>query len=119
MKYNFQGMKIFMYLRILWSSQICNHWYKKRDVLFMFQDIFAAGSEASATAMEWAISQTIKNPKIMKRAQDEVRSIFNDKGNVDESRLHELKYLRAIIEEILRLHPSVPLLLPRECKNYR
>ncbi|XP_027096212.1 tabersonine 16-hydroxylase 1-like [Coffea arabica] len=49
------------------------------------QDIFAAGSEASATAMEWAISQTIRNPKIMKRAQNEARSIFNDKGNVDES----------------------------------
>ncbi|CDP14744.1 unnamed protein product [Coffea canephora] len=78
-------------------------------------DIFSAGSETSSTAMEWAISEMIKNPEIMKRAQQEVRNFYNDKGNVDESRLHELKYLHAIIKETLRLHPSAPLLLPREC----
>ena len=85
----------------------------------MFQDIFSAGSEASAATIEWAISEMIRNPQIMKRAQDEVRNHFDNKGNVDESRLHELKYLHAIIKETLRLQPSVPLLLPRECKNYR
>ncbi|CDP09998.1 unnamed protein product [Coffea canephora] len=72
----------------------------------MFQNIFAAGSEASATAMEWAMSEMIRKPQIMKRAQDEVRSLFDGQGNVDESRLHELKYLDAIIKEILRLHPT-------------
>nr|XP_027060951.1 tabersonine 16-hydroxylase 2-like [Coffea arabica] len=81
----------------------------------MFQDIFSAGGETSSTAMEWAIGEMIKNPEITKRAQHEVRSIYNDKGNVDESRLHELKYLHAIIKETLRLHPSAPLLLTREC----
>ncbi|XP_027096180.2 tabersonine 16-hydroxylase 1-like [Coffea arabica] len=78
-------------------------------------DIFSAGSEASAATIEWAISEMIRNPQIMKRAQDEVRNHFDNKGNVDESRLHELKYLHAIIKETLRLQPSVPLLLPREC----
>ena len=83
--------------------------------LSMFQNIFAASSEASATAMEWAMSEMIRKPQIMKREQDEVRSLFDGQGNVDESRLHELKYLDAIIKEILRLHPSAPLLVPREC----
>ncbi|XP_027127449.2 tabersonine 16-hydroxylase 2-like [Coffea arabica] len=85
------------------------------NVRAVILDIFSAGSETSSTAMEWAIGEMIKNPEIMKRAQHEVRSIYNDKGNVDESRLHELKYLHAIIKETLRLHPSAPLLLPREC----
>ncbi|CDP17723.1 unnamed protein product [Coffea canephora] len=69
-------------------------------------DIFSAGSETSSTAMEWAISEMIKNPEIMKRAQHEVRNFYNDKGNADESHLHELKYLHAIIKETLRLHPT-------------
>ena len=81
----------------------------------MFQDVFSAGSETSSTAIEWAISEMIRNPETMKRAQYEVRNFYNDRGNVDESRLHELKYLHAIIKEALRLHPSAPLLLPREC----
>ncbi|CDP17724.1 unnamed protein product [Coffea canephora] len=78
-------------------------------------DVFSAGSETTSTAMEWAISEMVKNPEIINRAQCEVRSLYNGKGNVDESRLHELKYLHAIIKETLRLHPNAPLLLPREC----
>ncbi|CDP17343.1 unnamed protein product [Coffea canephora] len=86
------------------------------NIKAIIQNIFAAGSEASATAMEWAMSEMIRKPQIMKRAQDEVRSLFDGQGYVDESRLHELKYLAAIIKEILRLHPSAPLLVPRESK---
>lgn len=59
----------------------------------------------------------LKNPKVMKRAQDEVREIFKEKGNVDESDLHKLKYLEAVIKETLRLHAPAPLLLPRECSE--
>ena len=81
----------------------------------LFQDIFSAGSETSSTTLEWAISETLKNPRILKRAQDEVRNVFGERGNVDESRIDELKYLQAIVKETLRLHPSAPLLVPREC----
>lgn len=63
------------------------------------------------------MSEMIKNPRIMKRAQKEVREVYNKEGNVDESKLHELKYLQAIIKETLRLHPSVPLLIPRESRE--
>lgn len=80
----------------------------------MFQNIFSAGSETSSTTLEWAISETLKNPRILKRAQEEVRSKFKARGNVDESSISDLKYLEAIVKETLRLHPSAPLLLPRE-----
>lgn len=78
-------------------------------------DIFVAGSDTTAANVEWAMSEVMKNQKIMKKAQDEVRRVFNSKGNVDETGLEELKYLKMIIKETLRLHPPVPLLLPRVC----
>ncbi|KAL5737441.1 hypothetical protein ACOSP7_030202 [Xanthoceras sorbifolium] len=77
-------------------------------------DIFTAGSETSSTAVEWAMSEMLKNPKVMKKAQAEVRWVFNGKGKVHESSIYELKFLKAIVQETLRLHPSAPLLLPRE-----
>ncbi|XP_027127107.1 tabersonine 16-hydroxylase 2 [Coffea arabica] len=80
-------------------------------------DIFSAGGETSPTTMGWTMAEMIKNPTVFRRAQDEVRQIYGEMGNVDESRLHELKYLHAVIKEALRLHPPGPFLLPRECSE--
>ncbi|TQD90067.1 hypothetical protein C1H46_024382 [Malus baccata] len=39
----------------------------------MIMDMFSAGSETSATTLEWAMSELMRNPRIMKRVQAEVR----------------------------------------------
>lgn len=59
----------------------------------------------------------MKNPRVMKKAQDEVREVFNRRGSIDEMALNEMKYLKLVIKEILRLNAPVPLLLPRECRE--
>ncbi|KAF2317693.1 hypothetical protein GH714_039586 [Hevea brasiliensis] len=76
-------------------------------------EMFGAASDTSSVTTEWAISEMM-NPLVMKRAQVEVRDIFSDKGDVDEAKLHELKYLKLVIKETLRLHPPLAL-IPREC----
>jgi len=63
------------------------------------------------------MSELVKKPEMMEKVQSEVRRIFDGKGYVDETEIHELKYLRAVMKETLRLHPPVPLLLPRECSE--
>ncbi|XVE50810.1 hypothetical protein DITRI_Ditri01bG0193200 [Diplodiscus trichospermus] len=82
----------------------------------VIQDIFGAGSETSATTIEWAMSELLKNTKLMNKAQNEIRGIFGN-GKVKEERIHELKFLRSIVKETLRLHPPAPLLIPRECSE--
>ncbi|WVZ79262.1 hypothetical protein U9M48_026864 [Paspalum notatum var. saurae] len=76
-------------------------------------DIFGAGSETSATTLEWAIAELIRNPKAMRRATAEVRGAFGARGAVSEHELGELRYLHLVIRETLRLHTPLPLLLPR------
>ncbi|KAK2640215.1 hypothetical protein Ddye_028037 [Dipteronia dyeriana] len=80
-------------------------------------DIIGGGTETSATTIDWAMSELMKNPKTMKKAQAEVREVFNRIGKVDETAIDEMKFLKLVIKETLRLHPPVALLLPRECKE--
>ncbi|KAG5587182.1 hypothetical protein H5410_047616 [Solanum commersonii] len=78
-------------------------------------DMFAAGTETSGTITIWAMTEMMRNPSVLTKAQAEVRKSFKEKETFNEDIIEELKYLKQVVEEILRLHPPFPLLVPREC----
>ncbi|KAJ6907943.1 hypothetical protein NC651_018393 [Populus alba x Populus x berolinensis] len=82
----------------------------------IIMEMFGAGSETTSTLLEWSMSEMLKNPRVMKKAQEEVRQVFSDSENVDETGLQNLKFLKLIIKETLRLHPPISL-IPRECSK--
>uniref|UniRef100_A0A0E0KG06 Cytochrome P450 n=1 Tax=Oryza punctata TaxID=4537 RepID=A0A0E0KG06_ORYPU len=80
-------------------------------------DIFSAGSETSSTTLDWAMSELMKNPRILRKAQSEVRETFEGQEKLTEGDIAKLRYLQLVIKETLRLHPPAPLLIPRECRE--
>ncbi|KAJ1266192.1 hypothetical protein BS78_08G131900 [Paspalum vaginatum] len=80
-------------------------------------DIFAAGSETSSTTLVWAMSELVRHPKIMLDAQTEVRHHLKGKATVTDKDIEDLVCVKHIIKETLRLHPPLPLLLPRLCQE--
>ncbi|CAI0434075.1 unnamed protein product [Linum tenue] len=71
-------------------------------------DIFLAGSDTSSTTIIWVMSELVKNPRVLRQVQEEVRSVCGSKGDVDESMLPELRYLKLVIKEAL---------VPRQCSE--
>ncbi|CAL9783074.1 unnamed protein product [Musa acuminata subsp. burmannicoides] len=86
------------------------------NVKAVILDMFIAGTETSSTVVEWAMSELIRNPSIMERAQEEVREAMKGKNRVEDSDTSELKYMKLIIKETMRLHPPAPL-LQRRCRE--
>lgn len=75
-----------------------------------------ASSETSATALQWVMAELMRNPRVMRKVQDEVRRVLDGQDSVTEESLGNLRYLHIVIKEALRLHPPAAMLLPRECR---
>uniref|UniRef100_A0ACD5VYS8 Uncharacterized protein n=1 Tax=Avena sativa TaxID=4498 RepID=A0ACD5VYS8_AVESA len=88
------------------------------EIKAIILDMFAAGTDTTSTAMEWAIAELVTHPNSMRKLQDEIRAVVGvTEHAVTEDHLDRLRYLKAVVKETLRLHPPVPLLVPREPPN--
>ncbi|KAM3754000.1 hypothetical protein ACB098_03G135200 [Castanea mollissima] len=92
--------------------------FTKHNIKAVLLNIILGGVDTGAIIMIWAMAELAKNPRVMKKAQDEVRNFIGDKGKVTESDIDNLLYLKMIVKEIFRLHPPAPLLLPRETMSH-
>ncbi|KAM3733389.1 hypothetical protein ACB098_11G131800 [Castanea mollissima] len=68
-------------------------------------EVFAAGTETTAT-----------NPRVMKKAQAEVRQILEGWRSFDEANIQKLDYLKLVVKETLQLHP-LGALIKRESRE--
>ncbi|KAH9312482.1 hypothetical protein KI387_027517, partial [Taxus chinensis] len=80
----------------------------------IIMDILSAGIETSSITTEWALSELMRNPYVMVKAQQEIESVVGRNQFVKESDVIRCEYLQCIVKETLRLHPPAPLLLPHE-----
>ncbi|XP_022944980.1 cytochrome P450 71B34-like [Cucurbita moschata] len=92
----------------------CNIVITHESIKAILFNIIFAGLSTSSVIIVWAMAELTKNSKLMKKAQEEIRNHVGNQGKVIERDLEELPYLKMIVKETLRLHPPVPLLIPRE-----
>ncbi|CAD6203628.1 unnamed protein product [Miscanthus lutarioriparius] len=76
-------------------------------------DIIAAGSDTTAVAIEWALSELLRKPEAMAKATDELDRVVGGGRLVTEADIPRLPYLEAVVKETMRVHPLAPLLTPR------
>lgn len=77
--------------------------------------LMIAGSDTTSTTLAATIFYLVRNPRAMEQLKKEVRDSFNTVEEIlSGPRLNELVYLKACIDEALRLAPAVPGAIPRE-----
>ncbi|KIW04541.1 uncharacterized protein PV09_04295 [Verruconis gallopava] len=74
--------------------------------------LILAGAETTRTVLTTATYWLLKNPEMMRRAQDEVRSAFNSESEITfQTASARLPYMLACLDETMRMRPPVGSLL--------
>jgi cytochrome P450 len=77
--------------------------------------LIIAGSDTTSTAMAATLFYLVRHPDALAKATEEIRSKFSSVEDIHQGpQLTSCTYLRACIDEAMRLSPSVGGLLPRE-----
>jgi cytochrome P450 len=72
-----------------------------------------AGSETVATALTGILRMLVQHMGVLHRLTQELRGAFKDEQDITVASTSKLSYLNAVIDEGMRLCPSVPVAIPR------
>lgn len=89
----------------------------RRHIMSMFLDVFVAGTDTTSNTLEWGMTEVLLKPYIMAKAKEELEAVIGKGKIVEEKDLSRLPYLSCIVKETLRIHPPIPLLIPRKVVN--
>ncbi|GJT04616.1 cytochrome P450 71B34-like protein [Tanacetum coccineum] len=90
----------------------------KEDVKALVMDVLTGGIDTTVVTLVWAMSEIVRNTRIMQKLQSEIRNCTGKKEKVHELDITKMAYLKMVIKETLRLHPPAPLLIPHECVSH-
>ncbi|XP_038888464.1 geraniol 8-hydroxylase-like [Benincasa hispida] len=79
--------------------------------------LFVAGTDTTSATLQWAMAELLRNPEKLTKAQKEIRKVIGKNKPMEEADIPRLPYLQAVVKETFRLHPAVPLLLPRKAQQ--
>ncbi|KAG6525146.1 hypothetical protein ZIOFF_015098 [Zingiber officinale] len=82
------------------------------------QSMIVGASGSSSVTIEWAISELVRNPEKQRKAAEELEQVVGRGRWVEEDDIPRLLYLVAVVKETMRLHPAVPLLVPRQAREH-
>ncbi|TVU13986.1 hypothetical protein EJB05_37427, partial [Eragrostis curvula] len=83
------------------------------ELVSLISEFLGAGTESTATALEWTMAELVKHPEVQRKLRHEIDSISSgeQRGVIEEADLSRMPYLKAVVLESLRRHPPVPFVV--------
>ncbi|KAL1813449.1 hypothetical protein ACET3Z_023514 [Daucus carota] len=83
-------------------------------VITLLWDMITAGMDTTSISAEWAMAELVKNPRVQRKAQEELDRVIGSDRIMTEADFSKLPYLQCVAKEALRLHPPTPMMLPHK-----
>ncbi|XP_076921385.1 parthenolide synthase-like [Bidens hawaiensis] len=88
------------------------------DLKALLMNILAAGIDSTVVVFVWVRSEIVKNERVMKKLQSEIRNCAGRIEKIEELNTTKMTYLKMVVKETLRLHTPAPLLIPHESLSH-
>lgn len=76
--------------------------------------LIIGGSETTATLLSGVTYYILRNPEVLKKLVEEVRTTFESEGDINLISVGRLTYMLAVLNEALRMYPPIANGLPRQ-----
>ncbi|CAD6207685.1 unnamed protein product [Miscanthus lutarioriparius] len=88
------------------QRQAGSHHFTRDHIKGLLSNVFTASVDTSSVTMVWAMAELIRRPAMLRKAQEEVRTVVDGGGRerVHPDDVSKLRYLKAVVKETLRLH---------------
>ncbi|GFZ06966.1 cytochrome P450, family 706, subfamily A, polypeptide 7 [Actinidia rufa] len=75
-------------------------------------DMVVGGTDMTSNTVKFAMAEMMYKREVMKKAKQEMDTVIGKDTIVEESHIPKRPYLHAVMKEVLRLHPALPLVVP-------
>ncbi|XVE51142.1 hypothetical protein DITRI_Ditri02bG0015400 [Diplodiscus trichospermus] len=83
----------------------------EEEYVTLCSEVISAGTDTSATTVEWAMLHLVMNQEIQEKLYQEIVDCVGKDGDIKEEDIEKMPYLDAVIKETFRRHPPGHFLL--------
>jgi unspecific monooxygenase len=78
------------------------------NIRYQLINFLVAGHETTSGALSFALYFLATHPEVFDRAREEVDRVWGDAGSPEFEQVAKLRYVRRVLDEALRIQPTVP-----------
>ncbi|KAL8188139.1 UNVERIFIED_CONTAM: hypothetical protein K2H54_062100 [Gekko kuhli] len=105
----------FYLLQMAKSKKDPNSTYDEENLAYCVFDLFIAGTETTATTLQWALLLMANHPDIQEKVHKEMEDVLGFSQSFSYQDWKKLPYTNAVIHEIMRARYILLFAIPRQC----